>query len=202
MYRVGRARPSRGRFPFLNHLVPALAAVAVAVAPLAGQTKIEGLPPLSAAGFSPGQPLSAVAARARALGGATLACDRSHADRRVLDCRALMRDSLGQHLDLWLSSVDSAVSVLTLSTTLTDTALAAWRRALVRHYGPASTQTQGTQRMMQWIRANTMLRLTWRIEGGAALTSLSLVDGALLDSWGRSTEQRKVPAPSAAPSAP
>lgn len=169
---------------------------------MSGQGTARSSPPLAAAGFSPGQSLASVAARARELGGATLACDRSRADHRVLDCRALMRDSLGQHLDLWLSSVDSAVSVLTLSTALTDTALAAWRRALVRHYGTSAVQVQGSQRMMQWIRRNTMLRLTWRDDGGTNQVSLSLVDGTLLDDWGRSTETRLQPAPPAAPTTP
>jgi hypothetical protein len=169
--------------------------MALAVTPLAGQAGIRGDPALSAVGFSPGESLSAVAARVHELGGATLACDQSRADRRVLDCRALMKDSLGHHFDLWLSAVDSAASVLTLSTTLADTALAAWQRALVRHYGPAGIQSQGPQRMMQWVRQNTMLRLTWRIEDGRAVASISLVDGALLDAWGRSTEQRIRPAP-------
>jgi hypothetical protein len=163
--------------------------------PLAGQAGPPSDSPLSAAGFSPGQVLSAVAARARALGGGTLACDRSQADLRVLDCRALVRDSLGQHFDLWLSAVDSAVSVLTLSATFADTSLAAWRSDLVRRYGPVATRVQGPQRMMQWIWQNTMLRLTWRIERGGAVASLSLVDGGLLDAWGRSTEQRTGPAP-------
>jgi len=176
--------------------------MALAASPLPGQEHTRTPAPLSAAGFSPGQPLAAVAARARQLGGATLACDRSRADPRVLDCRALMRDSVGQHLDLWLSSVDSAVSILTLSTTLTDSALAVWRRALVHHYGQVSTQVQGPQRMMQWIRRNTMLRLTWRSGNGALEVSLSLVDGTLLDAWGRSTEQPVPPAPSPSPKAP
>ncbi len=176
--------------------------MALAASPLPGQEHIRSPAPLSAAGFSPGEPLAAVAVRVRQLGGATLACDRSRADPRLLDCRALMRDSVGQHLDLWLSSVDSAVSILTLSTTLTDSALAVWRRALVHHYGQVNTQVQGPQRMMQWIRRNTMLRLTWRIENGAARTSLSLVDGTLLDAWGRSTEPQVRPAPSPSPAAP
>lgn len=200
--RNGRARGSRGWSFRAGRLLPGLAVLAVIGSPLAGQGTTRGSPPLAAAGFSPGQSLASVAVRAHELGGATLACDRSRADHRVLDCRALMRDSLGQHLDLWLSSVDSAVSVLTLSTALTDTALAAWRRALVRHYGTSAVQVQGTQQMMQWIRRNTMLRLTWRDNGGMNQVSLSMVDGTLLDDWGRSTETRNPPSAPASPSAP
>lgn len=194
-HRVGRARSPRGRFPLSALLGPVVAALVLGGTPLAGQADLPSDSPLSAAGFSPGQVLSAVAARARALGGATLACDRSRADSRVLDCRALVRDSLGRHFDLWLSAVDSAVSVLTLSATFADTSLAAWRSDLVRRYGPVATRVQGPQRMMQWIWEDTMLRLTWRVEAGRAVASLSLVDGGVLDAWGRDAEQRIRPAP-------
>ena len=39
--------------------------------------------------------------------------------------------------------------------------------------------------MMQWVRQGRMLRLTWRIEKSQKLASVSLVDGRLLDDWGR-----------------
>jgi hypothetical protein len=44
---------------------------------------------------------------------------------------------------------------------------------------------QGTQRMMQWVRRGRMLRLTWRAEGTGMTASVSLVDGRVLDQWGR-----------------
>jgi hypothetical protein len=46
---------------------------------------------------------------------------------------------------------------------------------------------QGTQRMLQWVRRGRMIRLTWRMEGGAQVASVSLVDGRVLDNWGRSS---------------
>jgi hypothetical protein len=42
--------------------------------------------------------------------------------------------------------------------------------------------------MMQWVRQGRMLRLTWRIEKSQKLASVSLVDGHLLDDWGRTRE--------------
>jgi hypothetical protein len=39
--------------------------------------------------------------------------------------------------------------------------------------------------MMQWVRRGRMLRLTWRKEGTATTASVSLVDGRVLDRWGR-----------------
>ena len=44
---------------------------------------------------------------------------------------------------------------------------------------------QGTQWMLQWVRQGRMLRLTWRIDKGAKMASVSLVDGRVLDGWGR-----------------
>jgi len=32
-----------------------------------------------------------------------------------------------------------------------------------------------------------MIRLTWRVEGGTQVASVSLVDGRVLDNWGRTS---------------
>jgi hypothetical protein len=42
---------------------------------------------------------------------------------------------------------------------------------------------------MQWVRQGRMLRLTWRIERGKKVASVSLVDGRVLDAWGRDRRQ-------------
>ena len=42
------------------------------------------------------------------------------------------------------------------------------------------------QSMLQWVRRGRMIRLTWRLEGRAKVASVSLVDGHVLDNWGRS----------------
>ena len=46
--------------------------------------------------------------------------------------------------------------------------------------------------MMQWVRRGRMLRLTWRAEKGAKVASVSLVDGRVLDAWGRSRARTKL----------
>jgi hypothetical protein len=38
---------------------------------------------------------------------------------------------------------------------------------------------------MQWVRHNRMIRLTWRIDHTSKVASVALVDGAVLDAWGR-----------------
>jgi len=44
--------------------------------------------------------------------------------------------------------------------------------------------------MMQWIRHDRMLRLTWRIDHGGKVASVALVDGSVLDAWGRERARR------------
>jgi hypothetical protein len=39
--------------------------------------------------------------------------------------------------------------------------------------------------MMQWIRQGRMIRLTWRFQRGEKVASVALVDGRVLDAWGR-----------------
>jgi hypothetical protein len=38
---------------------------------------------------------------------------------------------------------------------------------------------------MQWVRQGRMLRLTWRTDKENRPVSVSLVDGHVLDAWGR-----------------
>jgi thioredoxin reductase len=48
--------------------------------------------------------------------------------------------------------------------------------------GRAAT-VQGAQGMVQWIAGTQMLRLTWRAGTGRIETSVSIVDGPVLDGW-------------------
>ena len=161
------------------------------VSPLAAQTpaRPRPRPPLQFSGFEVGQNLSAVAGRAGALGG-SLRCDRSRSDPTLHDCRAQLTDSAGRRMDLWLSAVDSGASVMTIAARVSAVQLAGWQRELLTRHGSAREVQQGAQHAMQWIHANTMLRLTWRPEGDETMASVSLVDGARLDAWGRRTERR------------
>jgi hypothetical protein len=75
---------------------------------------------------------------------------------------------------------------MTLSGTLDEEQLEHWRGVLQNQYGRVGTRVQGRQSMLQWVRRGRMIRLTWRLEGGAKVASVSLVDGHVLDGWGRS----------------
>ncbi|MEO8031261.1 MAG: hypothetical protein ABJC74_17640 [Gemmatimonadota bacterium] len=159
-------------------------------------------PPLQFIGFEVGQSLTGVAERSRALGG-RLACKRSRTDSTLHECQAVMHDSSGRELRLWLSAVDSATSVMTLATRMTVTGLLRWQGELAEQFGSARERSRGRQHSLQWIRANTMMRLTWRPEAGGLMASVSLVDGGRLDAWGRRIEQRMQPVePVAADSVP
>ena len=86
--------------------------------------------------------------------------------------------------------MDSVAGVITLSGTVAPNQLDHWRSGIQASYGQVDAQVQGSQWMMQWVRQGRMLRLTWRIEDGKKLASVSLVDGHVLDAWGRSRRAR------------
>lgn len=142
--------------------------------------------PLEFLGFRAGAPLHEIAAWVREHNGTRLACDRSRSDPRVQDCRARLNDPItGESVELWASVIDSSAGVLTISGAIRGELLDRWRRSLERRYGRVGATAQGTQWMMQWVRQGRMIRLTWRTERGGQVASVSLVDGHVLDGWGR-----------------
>lgn len=142
--------------------------------------------PLEFFGFRPGASLREVAAQVQALDGGTLRCDRARSDRRVMECRGHITDpELGTEVELWLSAIDSVAAVLTLSGDVAPDQLDQWRNALERNYGRVGAKAQGAQWMMQWVREGRMARLTWRVQRNERVASVSLVDGHVLDGWGR-----------------
>ena len=163
----------------------ALAASLVASAPLPGPGPAQDTASLEFAGFRPGGRLEELEALARRARG-HLQCQRAKADPRVLECRGNAADSaLGGPVQLWVSAMDSVAAVITLSAPVVPARLAQWRLSLERRYGQVPARVQGTQRMLQWVRRGRMVRLTWRTEGEDITASVSLVDGRVLDAWGR-----------------
>jgi hypothetical protein len=158
---------------------------------LAGATTASAqAPDLSFLGFEAGAPLAAVAAQADSLDG-NLECPRSRTDAHVRECRGTIIDSIsGAQVQLWLSSADSLTSVLTISGTVDGDQLDQWRSDLVSRFGAVGARVQGPQWMMQWVRRGRMLRLTWRVDGNTKRASVSLIDGAVLDQWGRNHERQ------------
>lgn len=165
------------RTPFLALALTLASAALPAQAPL---------PPLAFLGFEAGGHLAPLARQVQALGGKALRCDRSRRDRAVHECRAtVFAPGSGRALEVWLSAIDSAAGVMTISSALTGVELGEWKDTLERSYGVVDARVQGSQWMLQWIRQGRMIRLTWRIERGATVASVSLVDGRVLDGWGR-----------------
>lgn len=135
-------------------------------------------------GFRAGAGLDELHRLIRRLQG-RLRCDRASRDPRVIECRATVSDSaLGVPVNVWVSTIDSVAAVLTLSAELDGETLDRWRRRIEASYGVVASKSQGSQRMMQWVRRGRMLRLTWRIDRGRRTASVSLVDGRVLDRWG------------------
>lgn len=161
-------------------LAPLLLLLAI---PLAAQN---APPPLSFLGFEAGSRLDRVDQQLKALGSRGLHCDRSRRDPRVQECRAALLDpATTQPLTLWLSGIDSSAGVMTVSGAVTGVDIDRWKRHLETRFGVVDARVQGGQWMLQWVRRGRMLRLTWKIEQGSKLASVSLVDGRLLDGWGR-----------------
>ncbi|HEX6643534.1 MAG TPA: hypothetical protein VF037_02595 [Gemmatimonadales bacterium] len=176
------------RFRILHSTTAAaLAAVsALVTAPLAAQSVAVASSPLEFLGFQPGATLEEIAANIRSLDGGTLRCDRAQADRRVHECRATVTDpAAGETVRVWLSAIDSVAAVLTVSGEVAPDQLDRWRTTLERNYGRVDAKVQGPQWMMQWVRQGRMARLTWKIQRNERIASVSLVDGRVLDDWGR-----------------
>jgi hypothetical protein len=147
-------------------------------------------------GFRAGARLEELNQRLRQEGGSQLRCRRSRRDARVSECRGVLRTSEDDpQVDVWVSAIDSMAGVMTLSGTLDREQLEHWRRTLQDQYGSVGIRVQGRQSMLQWVRRGRMIRLTWRLERGAKVASVSLVDGHVLDSWGRSQPGVKLKGP-------
>jgi hypothetical protein len=152
------------------------------------------LPPLSFLGLNAGAHLDSVAGRVSKLGGKSLRCQRSKASREVQECRGtLFVPESGRPLAVWLSAIDSSTGIMTLSGAVSGIELDSLRSGLQRTFGVVDANVQGSQWMMQWVRQGRMLRFTWRIEKGEKILSVSLVDGRVLDDWGRRQEFRPRP---------
>jgi hypothetical protein len=167
-----------------------------AVGPASAAPPMPDTTALQFLGFRAGARLDELDAQLRRLGGGALRCRRSKVDRRVSECRAQLTDpGLSGVADLWISAIDSAAGIITISGAVLPERLDLWRHVLQQRYGTVGTRVQGAQSMLQWVRRGRMMRLTWRLEGSGKVASLSLVDGRVLDAWGRS----RVPSPAAGP---
>lgn len=177
-------------------LIPLLALFAATSTAATAQS---ALPPLSFLGFEAGARLDVVSQQVQALGGSGLRCDRSKRDRTVAECRATLFDPVwSRPVSLWLSSMDSASGILTLSGPVTGEQLDGWKTELESAFGGVGARVQGPQWMLQWVRQGRMMRLTWRVDNNAKVASVSLVDGFVLDDWGRRRDQQAT-APEAKP---
>ena len=168
-------------------IVPASLAWSAWLAPMLpppGMSSLQDTSALRFLGVSAGASLQEISSEVRRRRG-RLRCEKARTDPRVRECRGTLPDSARPgSLALWVSALDSAAGVITLSAPVDPATLRAWRDQLTRRYGAVGTTTQGSQKMMQWVRRGRMLRLTWRPEGGSTTASVSLVDGRVLDRWG------------------
>jgi hypothetical protein len=142
-------------------------------------------------GFQAGLTIPELRERATQLGKGTIGCERSGHDPRLGECRGGLPElDAGRSVDLWVSTIDGRAAILTLSARLSEARFTRWRELLEGRYGVAREKRSGPMRMLQWVRNGRMLRLSWRSKGRDLETSVSMVDGPLLDGW---ANQGKVP---------
>ena len=143
-------------------------------------------------GFGAGLPTAILRERATQLGKGSIACLRAVRDIRLGECRGGMPElDAGRSVDLWASMIDGRAAVLTLSARLPDARFQRWREFLEGRYGVVPEKHQGPMRMLQWVRHGQMLRLSWRAKGRDFETSVSMVDGPLLDGWANQGKRPK-----------
>lgn len=168
-------------------IVPASLAWSAWLAPIlppAGMSSLQDTSALRFLGITAGASLQEISSEVGRRRG-QMRCEKARTDPRVRECRGTLPDSAKPGgVALWVSALDSAAGVITLSAPVDPATLRAWRDQLTRRYGAVGTTTQGSQKMMQWVRRGRMLRLTWRPEGDSTTASVSLVDGRVLDRWG------------------
>jgi hypothetical protein len=124
--------------------------------------------------------------------GGSLRCRQARVDPRVSECRGRLPPTAElPEIELWVSAIDSVAGIMTLAGRVDATKLENWRRTLQERYGRVATRRQGTQSMLQWVRRGRMVRLTWRHERSGQVASVSLVDGHVLDGWGRARRSPK-----------
>ena len=169
----------------LNGTLLALLALALPVTPGPLAARPADTSALQFRGFRAGARLDELDALMRRTGGGRLRCKPAKRDPRVSECRGTVRDSTVGRVTVWVSAMDSLAGIITLAAAVDSTGLGHWRRDLERRYGKVTARAQGNQSMLQWVRRGRMLRLTWRTDRGELAASVSLVDGRVLDAWGR-----------------
>jgi hypothetical protein len=136
--------------------------------------------PLQFLGFRPGVPREVLEQVVRGHGG-PWACRRSTVDTRFTECQGRITPPGEPDLSLIASLVHDSVAVVLLSGAVAESDLRRWRADLDDRIGPATVRQSQGQTTWQWIRARRMIRITTRLDGGARVASVSLVDGVLLD---------------------
>lgn len=113
--------------------------------------------------------------------GGRLSCRQSTVDSRIAECHASIHPDGGPALVVTVSLVRGAAAITLLAAPRSAAELRDWLIQLETRNGPGTQRQQHGQQTWQWVRHNTMIRLTTRLEGGQRVASVSLVDGPLLD---------------------
>jgi len=151
-----------------------LAATVISPSPAEVQEQIDFL------GFRPGASRVVTEQTVRGAKG-HWSCRRSTVDPRFTECLGSIAPPGEPALSLTASLVHDTVAVLLLSGPVADGDRQRWRADLDDRIGPATVRQSQGQTIWQWVRARRMVRITAQAGAGTRMTSVSLVDGVLLD---------------------
>src|SRR5690606_2101195 len=110
-------------------------------------------------GFRPGAPVAEVERQAAAYGAAPLACDAARRDGRVRECRGTLYADTPTPLALRAVLIEGIAAIVLVTGVVPEAERLRWERALEAAYGRVPLTAGGPQRMRQWVRGQTMLRL-------------------------------------------
>ena len=155
-----------------------------------GQSPAREPTPLEFRGFRPGDRLSDIAARVEQLEG--VGCAASRPRSTAESPSAVPPSPIPISAARWRSGCrpSTALPAWSLCPAMSRRISSTSGARLEARYGRVGAKVQGPQWMMQWVRQDRMIRLTWRIDRTNKVASVALVDGSVLDAWGRERARR------------
>jgi hypothetical protein len=148
---------------------------------------------LSFLGFRAGMPVAQARSLIRAAGG-SLDC-RATSDPRIRECNGFLptrQEPPRESVRLLVSSVRDSAAVIVVSRTPTESDISGLISALTAEFGTPNRQVgPGAQASWEWIRRGQKLVVAQRREDIRSASSVTLIDGPLLDGLG--PPRRKAP---------
>ena len=163
--------------------------------PAAIAVAIQGLPPLSFAGFGTHMPMRDLRSMVTGAGG-SLTC-KATTDPRLRECTGVMPfPKVIPPFRLLISMVRDTAAIIVLTANVKESDTREWVHGLTQDFGQPNHKTDyRVSESWQWIRRGQMLRLIQHQARGILETAVTLTDGPLLDALGPPPPRAPAPVP-------